>query len=95
MTKPIAKESLTVTNAVAVAFASVPAGASRAKISNDPESGSAIRFWIDGSVPTSTEGHYISAGDWFELENRDEIINFLAISLTATSAKLKITYIGI
>lgn len=51
-----------------------------------------IRFWLDGSVPTATEGHPASAGDVIALSSYEQIKNFKAIKSGAGDAKLKVSY---
>ena len=57
------------------------------------DSGSgAIRYWIDGSTPTSTEGHYVAAGDSFTISGINNIRNFKAIRVGADDGKLQATF---
>lgn len=87
-------ETLTVTNAAGgKPLQSVPGEATGAWVSNDAEGGSAIRFWVDGSSPAAAAGHYLAAGDWIIIDTRVKVLKFKAISLTATAAKLQITYL--
>ena len=70
--------------------AGIPAQVTRATI--DVE-GSSVRFWIDGSTPTSTEGHLLAAGDTITVENGNEVQNALFINVTS-GASLQITFSG-
>lgn len=51
-----------------------------------------IRFRLDGTAPTSAEGHIMSSGDTLELTDPDGISNFKAIKTGGTSGVLKVTY---
>ena len=48
-----------------------------------------IRVRLDGTAPTTSEGHLFNPGDSFSLEKVNDIQNFKAIRTTSTSAKLK------
>lgn len=50
-----------------------------------------IRFWIDGSTPTASQGHLAQPGAEITLESHAEVKNFLAIRSTATSATAEVT----
>ena len=69
---------------------SIPAGTTRAAI--DVE-GAAVRFWIDGSTPTSSQGHLLQAGDSIAVENGNEVQQALFIGVTS-GASLQITFSG-
>lgn len=81
-------ETLTVSSASAGGFLTIPAGARQAYISCETAQ---IRFWVDGTLPTSTTGHVINIGDSFRLDSAGQIANFKAIGISA-SATLQITY---
>ena len=51
-----------------------------------------IRYRTDGTSPTGAIGHLLDISGTFTLDGRDDIINFSAISVTATSGKLNCTY---
>lgn len=51
----------------------------------------AIRFWCDGSTPTSTQGHLAPVGTQIELFGEDEVVNFKAIRIT-TDAVIQVSY---
>ncbi len=59
----------------------------------DPDAG-AIRYWVDGSTPTSTEGHYVDSGQSITITSPTEISNFKAIRVGSTDGKLHVTYKG-
>lgn len=87
---PLAKEQLTVSNA-AVGFASIPSGTPTpdwAYVSLETDN---IRFWVDGSTPTSSVGHLMTPGDVLILRGKNEISKFKAIRTNA-DATLFITY---
>ena len=52
----------------------------------------AIRYRTDGTAPTGTIGHLLDVSGKLELDGRDDIVNFSAISTTATSGTLRCTY---
>ena len=51
-----------------------------------------IRFRVDGTNPTSGEGHLVEVGDVIRLTSAAQIANFKAIRTGATSGVLKATY---
>lgn len=53
-----------------------------------------IRWWSNGSVPTSSVGHLAAAGSVINLGSRHEVANFRAIRQGASDATLHISYIG-
>jgi hypothetical protein len=54
--------------------------------------GGAIRFWVDGSTPTASEGHRLADGGVVVLDSYAECANFKAIRETSTSGALDVTY---
>ena len=50
-----------------------------------------IRFWHDGSIPTSTEGNLAEVGDTVHVPGYLNVLNFLAIGVSGT-AKLSCNY---
>ena len=50
-----------------------------------------IRWTIDGTMPTSTIGHQLAAGENLTIEHPEDIANFRAIRLSG-DASLKVTY---
>jgi len=57
----------------------------------DPNGG-AIRFWMDGSTPTSTEGHYISPGQNIMITGNSNVSNFKAIRASTLDGRLQVSY---
>ena len=51
----------------------------------------AIRYTVDGTTPTATTGHTALPGAVFELVDRGEVANFLAIRRDGSDATLKVT----
>jgi hypothetical protein len=51
-----------------------------------------IRFRLDGTAPTSAEGHILNVNDVLELKSCIEMVNFKAIRTGGTSGVLKCTY---
>ena len=84
-----AKESLTVTNAAAVGFTRDTLDSALEvliTVEDNP-----IRVWFDGSTPTTSVGHLLSAGDSMVLTGGIAALNFLAIA-TGANATLRVTY---
>ncbi len=52
----------------------------------------AVRFRVDGPVPTATNGHLTNPGQIIVLESPREILNFRAIRATSVDATLMVTY---
>lgn len=51
-----------------------------------------IRFTYDGTTPTTTVGHILTAGNSITVEGEADIANFRAIRTTDTSGTLIVTY---
>ena len=51
-----------------------------------------IRFWLDGTDPTSSEGHLLEIGQSIGLTNGVQIGNFRAIKTGVTSGVLRCSY---
>ena len=51
-----------------------------------------IRFRLDGTDPTSSEGHLVEVGDVITLNSAAQIAIFRAIRTGSTSGVLKVTY---
>ena len=54
-----------------------------------------IRFRIDGTNPTASEGHILNPGDILKLDSNADIVAFRAIRTGATSGVIKATYSGV
>jgi len=53
----------------------------------------AIRYWIDGTLPTITLGHIARPGETFELTNYRNILNFKAINaIDSETSIIMVTY---
>jgi len=48
-----------------------------------------IRYTVDGTTPTTTIGHLAPAGSRIKLDSSAELVRFLAIRTTGTSASVK------
>ena len=55
-------------------------------------SGGSMRFWVDGSSPTVSNGHLLQQNNVVQLNNHLEAVNFRAIA-TYGSPRLTVTYI--
>ena len=51
-----------------------------------------IRFTVDGTLPTSSVGILLGAGDTLELESREEVFEFQAIRSSGVDSILSITF---
>ena len=51
-----------------------------------------IRFWVDGSDPTSSEGHTVNIDDVIVLDSAAQIAGFKAIRTGGSSGSLKVSY---
>lgn len=51
-----------------------------------------IRFRVDGTNPTASEGHLVEVGDVVVLNSASQIAEFMAIRTGTTSGILKATY---
>jgi len=89
-----AKEELTVSSTVVALTSSVyrPTGQTAASKAFITVEDNPIRYWYDGSDPTSTSGHLAAAGATIELEPLEDIENFKCIRATAADAAIKVTY---
>ncbi len=85
------KEKLTIDNTVGgVALTAAKyAGCKMAKLTVETAQ---IRFWANGSTPTTTEGHIANPGDIITLDSANDIAAFKAIRTGATSGILQCTY---
>ncbi len=83
-----AKEELAVSTAVVTLTSTVysPAGAEGAKQATINVVGGDIRFWMDGSTPTSTVGVLGKQNTFITVGSYNDIVNFKAIRDSGTSA---------
>jgi hypothetical protein len=51
-----------------------------------------IRFRVDGGLPSSSSGHYLTGGDTLVLTGTQAIEQFRAIRNSETNAVLRVTY---
>ena len=82
-------ESLTIADTALGLTASKISGQSVAFITVETAQ---IRFRLDGTAPTASEGHLLEAGDDLTLEGATTMASFKVIRTTATSAVLKCSY---
>lgn len=52
----------------------------------------AVRFTVDGTLPTASVGHLLSPGDTLDLESKDEVNEFQVIRQGAADATLFVTF---
>ncbi len=89
---PLDKEELTVSS-VAVGFndALIKQSAGNAAIAVVTVEDDSVRYWVDGSTPTSSSGHLAPADTSFTICGLNAIDNFQAIRVT-TDAALKASF---
>ena len=51
-----------------------------------PVETNSIRYWLDGTVPTSTVGHLIPTAGSFTLSGRGEVLQFRMIGASGTAS---------
>ena len=54
-----------------------------------------IRFRVDGTSPTVSEGHILNPGDTLELDSNEDIAAFEAIRTGDTDGVIKVSYSGV
>ncbi|WP_132312531.1 hypothetical protein [Paenibacillus sp. BK033] len=81
------KATISLSN-IAVGLGTVPTGATQAYITTESAD---IRFWVDGSTPTTSQGHLVLAGEQIILDSAGQLSNFKAITVSGT-ATLQVTY---
>lgn len=89
---PLDKEELTISTA-ALGFTAgvVQQAAGNAAIAVVTVETDSIRYWVDGSTPTSSSGHLAPADSSFTICGLNSIKNFLAIRVTLDSA-IKVSF---
>jgi hypothetical protein len=83
-------EIITVSNTVATISASAYTSPSITKAFCTLETAQ-IRFWLDGTSPTTSEGHIMEIGQYMVF-SKPEMIKFRAIRTGGTSGVLSCTY---
>ena len=90
-----ATETLTVANTVQVLTPSIfkdsvtSGGATDAFITLETAE---IRYYYDGTQPTSTTGHILAVGQNLVLRGQNQMINFKCIRTGSTSGVITVTY---
>lgn len=54
-----------------------------------------IRYTLDGSPPSSTYGHLVSAGSVITLTDRNQLRSFKAVRATSTDATIQVSYTSV
>jgi len=96
MLREFAQEEITVSNAVKSLTAATYAasgGWGSAQKAVVQVLNATIRFYLNGTTPTTATGFSESAGSSFTLENEAEIIGFRAIRQTSSDAKITVSYL--
>jgi len=91
---PIGFEAVTISNAV-IGFTSStasPAGKNPYDYALVTVEDAAMRYRVDGGLPTTLLGHLTAAADVIELESETEIRNFKAIRSTGSDSKIMVTF---
>ena len=68
-------------------------GASPARAAFITVEDASCRYRIDGTDPTSSEGHLLSSGDDKTIEGLENLYNFRAIREAPVDATLRVTYL--
>lgn len=90
----IAIGSVTITlSGTASPLTNIPVGSKSALIQVESSNTTDIvmRFWENGSAPTSTDGMFRNHGDFLEILTSQNLEQFRAINITGTT-KLQVTY---
>jgi hypothetical protein len=96
MLREFAKETITVSTAVKSLTAATYAasgGWGSARKALVQVLGASIRFYLDGTDPTSSTGFAESAGSSFELDGEAEILGFRAIRAGGANATIIVRYL--
>ena len=89
---PLDKEEITVGNAeVGFTDATIKQSAGNAAVAVVTVEDDQIRYWVDGSTPTTSSGHLAEAGTSFTICGLNSIDNFSAIRVT-TDAEIKASF---
>ena len=91
-TDATAYESVTITNSATALTAGTYGAATHAVITAET---APMRFRIDGTAPTASEGHLLNPGDTVTLTSAADIAAFRGIRTGATSGVIKVTYSGV
>ena len=83
------KESITVSTVAKTLTSGTYGNNSRAFIQCQ---GANVRYWLDGSTPTTSSGHILYVGDTLTLHTAVELANFKAIRDDSTDAVLAVSY---
>ena len=87
--KPLSVQTgLTIDSTLGGIALTVPTGARAAMVQVLSQS---IRFWCDGTAPTSLTGFEAQDGDQIELGSYDEMVKWRGIAVS-TSADAEVTY---
>ncbi len=86
---PFAYESKTIAATAVGCTAGTYGDATRAEMTLETAQ---IRYRIDGTSPTASEGHLVEVGDLIILKSAAQIANFEAIRTGGVSGVLKCTY---
>lgn len=84
----ISYEAITVAG-TAIPLTTIPAGARYARIFVET---APIRFRVDGTAPTATQGELVEAGSVIILDSRDQIQKLQVIRRGTTSATIRVHY---
>lgn len=86
---PFDHETITVADAAIGLTAATYLDATRAEITLETAQ---IRFWDDGTAPTTTVGRIVNIGDEIILNTAAQVTGFKAIRTSASSGKLMVQY---
>ena len=90
--KPLApRQRLTVDDTAGGVSLTVPAGALAGSARLET---AAIRFTLEGTAPTATDGRVLAVDGTISFDNRSELTGFKAIRSTVTNGVLDVEYYG-
>jgi len=86
---PLDHEAITVADSAIGLTSATYLDATRAEMTLETAQ---VRIWVDGTDPTTSEGHIVEVGDIIVLNSVAQIAMFKAIRIGGTSGVLKVTY---
>jgi hypothetical protein len=81
-------EAITVST-TAIPLTTIPGGCQYARVFVESQ---AVRFRLDGTVPTASEGEPVEAGSVIILDSRDQVTKFRVIRRDGSDATLRVHY---
>ena len=90
-------QTLTINSGNGVQKLTVPEGAKYCLVTVEAnaavaDSSKVLRFWTNGSNPTSTQGHLIGNGGAFDISERENMVKFRLLAQDAEDSVLQVEY---